>query len=220
MKSVAIIPIKAESQRVSRKNFRLINGIPLYEHFLNKMDSCNFDNVYVDTDSDEIRRFLENTRFHYIQRLPELATSQANGNHLLNYHAEIIEADYYFQLFITSPLMKVKTINDCIEILLTKQFDSVLTAKSLYTWFWFENKAVNYDPKILPRSQDAKPVIMETTGLYGITRQALLENKARIGESPYFYEVTDEEALDLDNEFDFRFLEFYVQKHLSGSDGK
>ena len=55
---------------------------------------------------------------------------------------------------------------------------------------------------------------METTGLYGITRQALLDNKARIGQSPYFYEVTDAEAIDLDNEFDFNFLEFYVQFHL------
>ena len=37
---------------------------------------------------------------------------------------------------------------------------------------------------------------METTGLYGISRQSLFKNKARIGQSPYFYEVSYEEAID------------------------
>ena len=32
-------------------------------------------------------------------------------------------------------------------------------------------KPINYKPKILPRSQDAKPIIQETTGLYGIKRR-------------------------------------------------
>ena len=35
---------------------------------------------------------------------------------------------------------------------------------------WFK-KPINYRPKILPRSQDARPVIIETTGLYGITKR-------------------------------------------------
>ena len=43
-----------------------------------------------------------------------------------------------------------------------------MTVRSLYTWFWFNNRAINYDPRILPRSQDAKPVVVETTALYGI----------------------------------------------------
>ena len=54
-----------------------------------------------------------------------------------------------------------------------KKYDSILTANKIFTWFWFKNKPVNYNPKILPRSQDAKPIIMETTGLYGIRAQAL-----------------------------------------------
>ena len=153
-------------------------------------------------------------------RKPALSKNTANGNDLLNHHVEIIEAEFYFQLFDTSPLLKVEYINNCIEILLTYHCDSVLTSKSIHTWFWFNGQPVNYNPHILPRSQDAKPVTMETTGLYGITRQSLLKNKARIGQTPYFHEVTVEEAIDLDNEFDFQFLEFYVQKYLSGSNGK
>ena len=71
---------------------------------------------------------------------------------------------------------------------------------------------MNYNPKILPRSQDAKPVILETTGLYGITKNAVLKYKSRIGKKPYFHEVSDNENIDLDNEKDFKFLEFILNK--------
>ena len=108
-------------------------------------------------------------------------------------------------------------MNACIDILLSGKYDSVLTSRSLFTWFWFDGRPVNYNPQLLPRSQDARPVVMETTGLYGIKRQALLENKSRIGKNPYFFEVTDEESVDLDNEFDFKLLEIYVKNHISSS---
>ena len=35
-----------------------------------------------------------------------------------------------------------------------------------YIIYWFKNKPVNYKPNT-PRSQDATPVVYETTGLYG-----------------------------------------------------
>ena len=87
----------------------------------------------------------------------------------------------------------------------------------IFSWFWFKNKPVNYKPEILPRSQDAKPLILETTALYGIRKNALKKRKCRIGNKPYFFEVDDEEALDLDNYKDFKFLEFYVKKYLFSS---
>ena len=132
------------------------------------------------------------------------------------HHAKIIDADIFFQIFVTSPLLKVKTINKCISIfqnkLKGKKNDSILTIQKIYSWFWFNKKPVNYNPKILPRSQDAKPVILETTGLYGITKNAVLKYKSRIGKKPYFHEVSDNENIDLDNEKDFKFLEFILNK--------
>ena len=132
---------------------------------------------------------------------------------MLNYHAKIVDADIYFQLFITSPLLKVKTINKCIKFLKNnKKYDSILTTKSIYSWFWFKKKPVNYNPQILPRSQDAVPIVNETTGLYGIKRKALEKNKCRIGKKPFFFEVSDEECIDLDNNKDFKYFEFILKK--------
>ena len=120
----------------------------------------------------------------------------------------------YFQLFITAPLLKIETINNCIRILkINNKYDSILTSKKLYSWFWFNKKPVNYKPNILPRSQDAKPIIQETTGLYGIRKTSLLKYKCRIGEKPYFYEVSNEENIDLDTIKDFQLFEFLLRKN-------
>ena len=54
-KVVAIIPIKKNSKRVKGKNFKKINGRPLYSYLLNKLKKCEFDEIFVDTDSIEIK---------------------------------------------------------------------------------------------------------------------------------------------------------------------
>ena len=89
--------------------------MPLYQITLNKLKKCKFDDVCVDSDSKEIEIFSKKNNIKFIKRKPELAKDNANGNHLLNYHRKLINADYYFQILITSPLLKIKTINNCID---------------------------------------------------------------------------------------------------------
>ena len=183
MKVVCIVPIKENSVRVKGKNFRKINKLPLYEHLFKKLKKTTFDDIYIDSDSKIIEKASQKYEFKFIKRIPSLSKNSANGNDLLNYHARIIDdADYFFQIFITSPFLKIKTINECINILKrNKNIDSILTATKIYSWFWFNNKPVNYKPKVLPRSQNANPIIRETTALYGITKKSLLRHKCRIG---------------------------------------
>jgi len=213
MKVVAIIPIKKKSTRVKRKNFvRIYNNKKLYKYFLEKVKKCNFDEVYVDSDSIEIMNYCKKSEINFIKRKKSLAQNNANGNDLLNYHSSIIKSEIYFQLFITAPMLTIKTINNCINFLKTKKnFDSILTCNKIYSWFWFKNKPVNYKPKTLPRSQDAQPIIMESTGLYGIRNKALKKYKCRIGKNPYFFEVSKKEALDLDTKEDFKILKTYLK---------
>lgn len=213
MKIVAIIPIKKKSKRVKGKNFKIVGGKPLYRHLLDKLKKTNFNEIYIDSDSKEIENYCKKKGYNFIKRLSRLAKDDANGNDLLNYHKKVIKADIYFQLFITAPLLSVKTINNCINIMKrNKHNDSILTVENIYSWFWFNKKPVNYKPKILPRSQDAQPVLKETTGLYGIKKNALKREKCRIGKNPHFYHVNDEEALDLDTSRDFKILKIYLKK--------
>jgi CMP-N-acetylneuraminic acid synthetase len=210
-KIVAIVPIKQKSKRVKNKNFRQIYNIPLYKITLDKVKKCRFDEIYVDTDSKEIKNYCLKNNIKFIKRKPELAKDKANGNDLINYHRKLIDADIYFQILVTSPLLKISSINKCIDIISkSKKHDSIFTTKSIKTFFWYNKKPINYFPKILPRSQDLKPLVIETTSLYGIKKEALDKFECRLGANPYFFEVDDFEMIDLNNKKDFEYLEMLI----------
>ena len=212
MKTVCIIPIKKTSKRVKSKNFLLINKRPLYTFLLDKLTKSNFDEIYVDSDSNEIERYCKKKGYKFINRKPYLKKDNANGNDLILYHQKLIKSDLYFQLFVTAPLLSINSINESIKILKkTKKYDSILTCYEQYSWTWFSNKPVNYKPNVLPRSQDAKPIIIESTGLYGIKNNALKKYQCRIGRVPYFYKIDEIEGLDIDSKLDIEKLRFYIK---------
>ena len=206
MTKAAFIPIKTTSKRVPGKNFRELNGVPLYKYIIsNAVESHAFDEIYIDTDSDEILSYAETLNLKTIIRLDELAADDANGNDLLNYHhKKFPNFKYYFQLFATAPLLKPDSIFECVNKLTeSNECDSILTVTKECGWFWFKGNPVNYEPSILPRSQDADMLIKESTGLYGIKKESLEKHSCRIGVKPIMHEIDPIESLDIDTEHEF-----------------
>jgi len=213
--AACFIPIKERSTRVPRKNFRLLNNKRLFEYIIDAaIGSESFDDIYVDTDSDEVKEYCNNRAVNIIDRDPELSKDTANGNDLLNYWIERYpDYDHYFQLFATAPFLSSTTIKECVKILTeANDYDSVFTAYENCGWYWFKDEPINYEPADLPRSQDAKKVYNETTGLYGITSKALRYFECRIGHNPYVHFVNEIEAMDIDSEFDFKLAELIAKE--------
>lgn len=211
MKTACFIPIKANSERVPGKNFRVLNGKKLYEYICEHVkDAAVFDDIYIDTNSEEICEYAKKEGFKVIERKPELARNTANGNDLLVHHFELFpQYDYYFQLFATAPYLQAETIKICAEKLITsEEFDSCFTATENHSFYWLAGTPVNYRPGILPRSQDMLPVVEETTGLYGISKEALNRYRCRIGRKPYIHIVSKFEAVDINTEEDFKVAEY------------
>ncbi|MBU1165644.1 acylneuraminate cytidylyltransferase family protein [Candidatus Micrarchaeota archaeon] len=208
--TICFIPIKSISKRVPGKNFKPFCGHPLYKYIITSaIKSGAFDEVFVDTDSDEIKRFARGIGAKTIDRPEHMTQDNVNGNHLLVYdYEQVKKGDFLFQLFATAPMLTSETIAKCVNTLKqSKDHDSIFTATDECGWFWFKGKPVNYKPKELPRSQDAEHVVKESTGLYGITQAALLKTKCRVGKKPKIFIIPPEEAVDIDSNFDFRFAE-------------
>ena len=218
MRTACFIPIKANSERVPGKNLKLLNGKKLYHYICeNAKEADVFDDIYIDTNSDEIAMYAEDHGCHVIDRMPELALNTANGNDLLVYHYTLFSSyDYYFQLFATAPYLQPQSIKTCYDILTSSSvYDSCFTATKNHSFYWYANNPVNYRPEILPRSQDMLPVIEETTGLYGISRESLEKYRCRIGRNPYMHIVDKFQAVDINTEEDFKIAE-YVGKVIYG----
>lgn len=211
MKAACFIPIKLNSERVVGKNFRILCGKQLYQHIIkNAIAAHCFDDIFVDTDSNEVKAFCKENNVHIIERKEHLAKNTANGNDLLNYHYSLYpEYDYYFQLFATAPFLQPASIAKAVNTLTESSvYDSTFTALREHSFFWFNQTPVNYRPCILPRSQDMEPVYEETTGLYGMSNEALKKYHCRIGSKPFICEVSKFEAVDINTEDDLKMAEF------------
>ena len=218
MKTACFIPIKANSERVPGKNLRVLNGKKLYQYICEHVKSANvFDDVYIDTNSNEIVEYAQQMGFNVIERIPELAQNTANGNDLLVYHfTKFPDYDFYFQLFATAPYLQPSSIESCYNRLTSStEYDSCFTATENHSFYWYAGTPVNYRPGILPRSQDMLPVVEETTGLYGICRESLDKYRCRIGRKPYIHVVSKFEAVDINTEEDLKIAE-YVGKMIYG----
>ncbi len=218
MKTACFIPIKAHSERVPGKNLRNLNGKRLYQYICENVKAADvFDVVYVDTNSDEIAGFASNMGFLIIERKPELALNTANGNDLLvSHYLRYPEYDYYFQLFATAPYLQPDSIKACFERLTSSTaYDSCFTATENHSFYWYAGNPINYRPGILPRSQDMLPVVEETTGLYGITRESLEKYRCRIGRNPYIHIVDKFQPVDINTEEDLKIAE-YIGKVIYG----
>ena len=133
MKVVAVIPAKSSSERVLNKNIRPFNGEPLFVYTVRKLLSCDFiDEVYVDSDCDEILNRAVAVGAKPMKRDPRLATNKTDGHELFLNEVFNIEADVYIQHLCTSPFVQIETIRSGIDMLRhNPQHDSVVLCKSV-----------------------------------------------------------------------------------------
>lgn len=128
---------------------------------------------------------------------------------ILYHRKKFPDYEYYFQLFATAPYLQPLTIKKCVDTILNSAvYDSCFTATENHGFYWLNNNPVNYRPSILPRSQDLVPVIEESTGLYGISKNSLDKYQCRIGCKPYIHIINKFEAIDINTEEDLKVAEF------------
>ncbi len=59
-KIAALVPMRHDSERVQKKNYRLFNGLPLYHHIINTLLECHLiSTIHIDTDSPVIMEDAE-----------------------------------------------------------------------------------------------------------------------------------------------------------------
>ncbi len=223
-KIIALVPMRHKSERVPEKNFRLLDGKPLYEHIISVLSECTeISSIVVDTDSTIIMDGLEQSfpQVHIIERPEHLRSGEVPMNEVLLYDTSQVQADFYLQTHSTNPLLSQSTISDAIKTLLENYptFDSLFSVTRLNTRLWDSlGRAINHNPDILLRTQDLPPIYEENSCLYIFNRQTLVNKRNRLGDRPMMYEIDSSEAWDIDDEIDFLIVDF-LMKHRRVSKG-
>jgi len=208
MRVVAFVPVKGKSERIKNKNIRLLDGKELFLHTLEKLVSCSFiDEVFLDTESDEIIAIANEVGCSVLKRKAELASNSTDGNQLFMNEVKSTDADIYIQVLCTSPFIELDTISKglvCLEE--NPSYDSVVLVKDEKQYTWTDGTS-DYDINAIPNSIDLPSTIIETMGLYIIRKDAALKNQRRIGESPFMLTASPVEAVDVNWPEDFKLAE-------------
>jgi len=212
MNIIAIIPLKYNSTRVPGKNFRLMNGKPLYWYIFNTLSQVSLINkIICNTDSVEIENMVKKD-FPHVEiyfRPKHLEGGHISTNLLLLDIIETLnltnETNVFLQTHVTNPLLSKKTIQECIEKYINNTHtDSLYTVKQLQTRLYDKDgKAMNHNPKELIPTQDLDPIYEENSCIYMFSYKVLKECNHRIGKSPCIYVMNDIESSDIDYESDF-----------------
>lgn len=205
---VAFMPMRHSSERVHGKNYRDLDGVPLFHHMLRTLSACKaVKTVVIDTDSPTVRAQCESEFPDVIvlDRPAYLLGGETPMTAVLQHDASVVDSDWYLQTHSTSPLLRPETIDAALVELEQSldRHDSLFSVTRLQTRLYdAANQPVNHDPAVLLRTQDLPPIYEENSGMYVFTREQIAEGR-RFGDRPLLFEIDPLEATDIDVESDF-----------------
>jgi len=213
-KIVALLPMKANSERVKGKNFREFNGKPLFRWILDTLLAVEeIDQIVINTDARHIlaeHGLVDGDRILIRDRKPEICGDLVSMNLVLADDVDNLNADIYLMTHTTNPLMSADTVRRALAVFQAAKSegkaDSLFTVDKIQTRFYRSDcSPVNHDPDNLVRTQDLEPWFEENSNLYIFSRDSFAKTNARIGKQPMLFESEKFESIDIDTPEDWDF---------------
>lgn len=204
MKTVAMIPIKLNNERVPGKNLKkFADGTPLMTLIQRAcLNAQRVDEVYVYCSNEDVREYLE-VGVNFLKRPEYLDSNTCNCNDIIREFIKNVDADIYVASHATGPFTRSESIDECIKAVQTGEYDSAFLAKRIQEFLWQEGKPLNFDIQNFPRTQDLVPIYSEAPGAYVFTKNTFIKYNRRVGIKPYIKEVSEIESRDIDYMEDF-----------------
>ena len=211
--------IKQHSQRVPNKNFKLLGGIPLWKHLISELEG---QEVFIDTDSEKIfeeskkldgvtcykreKHFVELENSNTFKVSPVLMMIENFLDNYVENENEIIVTPH-----VTSPFIKLETIIEAAKHI--GQYESVQACTSHKEFTYYQNKPVNFDPKVVQKTQDLEPVLMGNGAFFIFTKKVFKTYKNRVGKNNLFFPLNMIEAIEIDNQEDFNLAKIIYENN-------
>lgn len=219
LRVLAVVPARGGSKGVLRKNVRSLCGEPLIGYTLRTALMVEqIDFLVVSTDDPEITDVSVGYGVRVIQRPAELATDFASTESALIHSIHtLLEEGQAFDIVLvlepTSPFRSIDTIMRGIKACVDGSAPSVLAVKETRENIGFI--AHDFFRPILLRAprrrQERKPMYIESSTIYACHIDYLLSTGTLVADDWGALVVPSSEALDINTEDDFLFVEFLMQ---------
>ncbi len=221
MRTLIVIPARGGSKRIPRKNVRLMCGKPLITYALqnakNLSEFIDVD-VAVSTDDEELGGIVGKMGVTVVTRPKELATDRVTLDPVI-YHALLemehknqVKYDTVITMQATSPTLKTETLKRAIDFFHGSEYDTIISAMNNPHLSWREDNGQivkNYEKRL--NSQELPKNYVETGGFL-ITRRECVSAEGRIGNKVNIFEISVDEAVDIDTEADWIVAESVLKR--------
>ncbi len=222
-KYLAVILARSGSKRLPKKNLKDLNGKPLIVHTILSALRCKYlDKIIVSSDDNRILKISKKYNVKIVKRPKYLSSDKAKSYDALKHAIKgNLTFDFIILLQPTSPLRNEKHINDAIHFLEKKNAHALISVckekkNSLWSNFLPKNfSMVNYFKKkfLEKKSLNLKNYYRLNGAIYICEINHFLKEKSFfLKKKIYAFEMTPEESIDIDTEFDFKIAKMLMKK--------
>lgn len=221
---LAVIPARAGSKGLPRKNLRLLGGKPLIDWTVAAARGSSFlDRVILSTEDEETIAHGRSIGCDVPFRRPdELATDTARTIHVLHHLLENIDGsyDYVVQLQPTSPFRTSSDIDSAIRLCLEANAPacvSVCPVEKSPQWIFSLRQNSRMQPLMplperLSRRQDMPPYYELNGAIYVARVDWIRRQQGFLSDETVAYVMPQKRSLDIDDEIDLALAEILLPK--------
>ena len=225
-KIVAMIPARLGSQRIPKKNLRLLGDKVLTQWVGQSCKEANiFDEIYINSESNIFDKIASDIGIKFYKRSDELASNSASNDDFGLNFINNIDCDILVQVNPTSPFTTIEDIKGVVDMFIDGDYKTVHTVKDEQIEGLYDGKALNFDPlKHMPPSQELTPIKIFTSSIMAWDTNKFKENMQKDGCAVYggdgkigYYTITGAGMIDIDNEKDFYLAEAVMNMNINKS---
>lgn len=219
-KVIVMIPARLGSQRIPKKNLRLLNGKPLIAYSIESAkESGVFDEIYVNSEADILGDLAKEYGVRFHKRPAELASDATINDEFVADFINNVSGDILVQLLPTSPMITPEEVRGFVRHAVEGNYDTLVSVEDHQIACVYEGRPVNFkltEPH--KSSQTMVPVRSYATVLMAWTYKSFLENMQKHGCAYHggtgkvgYYVLKGLSTIDIDNEEDFELAEVALQ---------
>ncbi len=218
------------SKGVKNKNIKELNGKPLIAYTIEQAKASGlFEHIVISTDSDDIANIAKKYGAEvFFKRSSEMASDTAGKLDVIR-DAFIKSEKYYNRTFdylidldATAPLRLTEDIIDSFNQFKENSNDNLITAMPSRRSPYFNLVEQDKDGKVylskkldnsIVRRQDAPKSYDMNASIYIWKRDIILNENSIFLEKTGLYVMPEERSIDIDTEFDFKFVDFLMKEN-------
>tara|TARA_Y100000310_G_scaffold161475_1_gene161342 strand:- start:559 stop:1263 length:705 start_codon:yes stop_codon:yes gene_type:complete len=225
---LGIIPARAGSQRVPKKNVRLLGGTPLVARTIESaLGATTLDCLLVSSNDEEVLSLTRGYQDVIVLKRPkDLAQSNSPAIDYVKHSLDFVESKHLEKVDIvaiiqpSSPFTLPDDIDGTVNLLEKSGADSAVTIMKVNHAVHPKKLKIWENDKLLPYIENENGKMMEhelsdvfvRNGSVYVTHRHVIETGDIIGNDCRGYLMPKERSLDINEEIDFLFAEFLSER--------